>query len=187
MAGIVPEGVGETHPENAAGVGLGVSSREEGGDMSGASVSEVHAYPIRPHGFKEPLFPTPASRRTVAEHLLGAPWLRRASELRAGSGEGAHRYEEPVEVLRREGGVHVVRRARRGESRARRWSGSGRVARVAGRWREIGGWWEECGGTDRLLFRLEIQGEPGNRRSLAVVDVALDRPSGQWVLVGVVD
>ena len=46
-----------------------------------ASVAEIHAYPARPEGFEEPLFPTRESRLAVADHLLDAPWLSRASEL----------------------------------------------------------------------------------------------------------
>ena len=42
------------------------------------SVAEIHAYPARPEGFEEPLFPTRESRLAVAEHLLRAPWLGRA-------------------------------------------------------------------------------------------------------------
>ena len=153
-----------------------------------ASVSEVHRYPIRPRGFEEPLFPTPASRRAVAEHLLEAPWLRRASELPGGSGEGPHRYEEPVEVCGREDGARLLVFPQRGTASRRRSRGSRRrVARVVGRWREVRGWWEEGGGSDRLLFRLELEGNPGDRSSCAVVDIALDRPTRRWTLVGVVD
>ena len=58
--------------------------------MRSTSVSEIHAYPLRPEGFEEPLFPTAASRREVAEHLLGAPWLVRACEVaNRGAGEAA--------------------------------------------------------------------------------------------------
>jgi hypothetical protein len=151
-------------------------------------VSEVHAYPIRPTGFEEPLFPTPASRRAVAEHLLEAPWLTRASELLAGSGEGPHRYEEPVEVVAREDGACLLVFPGPGpRCGGRRRPRRRRVARVVGRWREVRGWWEKGGGSDRLMFRLEIEGDPRIPGSLGVVDVALDRSSGRWALVGVVD
>lgn len=154
------------------------------------SVSEVHGYPTRPRGFEEPLFPTPASRRAVAQHLLEAPWLMRASELPRGSGEGAHRHEEPVEVSRREDGARLLvfpePKPRCGSRRAGRGPRRGRVARVLGRWREVRGWWEEGGGLDRLLFRLELEGGAGIG-GRAVVDVALDRASGRLTLVGVTD
>jgi hypothetical protein len=54
------------------------------------------------------------------------------------------------------------------------------VVRVLERWREIGSWWEAEGGVDRLVFRVLLAGGP-------VVDLALERTSGEWLLVGVVD
>ena len=64
------------------------------------SVSEIHRYPLRPSGFVEPLFATEESRREIAEHLLGAPWLSRASEMPEKSGSAVHSAEEPVRLLR---------------------------------------------------------------------------------------
>ena len=61
-----------------------------------ASVSEIHRYPPRPAGFVEPLFATEESRREIAEHLLDAPWLSRASELPEKGGSAVHSAEEPV-------------------------------------------------------------------------------------------
>ncbi len=58
--------------------------------MPCVSVSEIHAYPSRPEGFEEPLFPTAESNRKIAEHLLEAPWLFRASELERKTGGAAH-------------------------------------------------------------------------------------------------
>ena len=156
-----------------------------------ASVSEVHRYPPRPEGFEEPLFPTAASRRAVGEHLLEAPWLFRASELggRCGepamptvSGGSARALREPVEVGRFRGG-RVVRRQ---ERRSRGWRcrpGRRRVVEVLDRWREVGGWWDEGGGTDRVVFRVLLDG-PGEAGG-AVVDLA--REASGWFLVGVMD
>ena len=45
--------------------------------MLGVTAPEIHRYPLRPEGFEETLFPTAASKRAVAEHLLEAPWLGR--------------------------------------------------------------------------------------------------------------
>ena len=58
--------------------------------MPTASISEIHGFPPRPDGFLEPLFPTPSSKRAVADHLLEAPCLMRASELKERAGESAH-------------------------------------------------------------------------------------------------
>lgn len=142
------------------------------------SVSEIHSYPPRPPGFEEPLFSTAGSRRAVAEHLLAAPWLGRASELVGNhTGESARAPEEPVELGRSSRGrVEVLRRPRR-----RGWC-SWRRRRVAGvldRWREVGRWWDENRRTDRLLFRVLLSDG-------AVVVLARERCGG-WFLVGMAD
>jgi len=147
--------------------------------LPATTVSEIHRYPSRPPGFEEPLFPTRESRRAVAEHLARAPWLSRGSELRRGSGQAAHSREEPAHVLRRaDGRVYLIRRCgngrRKGSLRERR------VVKVLERWREVALWWEAGGGVDRLVFRVLLAGG-------AVVDLALERVSGEWLLVGVVD
>ncbi len=147
--------------------------------MLATTVSEIHRYPLRPPGFEEPLFPTAESRRAVAEHLAHAPWLSRGSELPGGSGETARRCEEPAHVLRRaEGPAYLIWRCGngypKGSLRKRR------VARVLERWREVGPWWEAEGGVDRLVFRVLLA-------EGAVVDLALERTSGEWLVAGVVD
>ena len=147
--------------------------------MPATTVSEIHRYPLRPPGFEEPLFPTAESRRVVAEHLASAPWLSRGPELRRGSGRAAHSREEPAHVLwRADGRAYLIRRCgdgrRKGSPRKRR------VVRVLERWREVGSWWEPEGCVDRLVFRVLLAGG-------AVVDLALERTSGEWLLVGVVD
>lgn len=141
-----------------------------------ATVSEIHRYPSRPPGFEEPLFPTAESRRAVAEHLANAPWLSRGSELRRGSGQAAHSREEPAHVLRRaDGRAYLVRRSGKGPRTRKR-----RVVRVLERWREVRSWWEPKQRVDRLVFRVLLSGG-------SVVDLALERASGEWLLVGVAD
>ena len=143
--------------------------------MEGFDVSEVHRYPLRPQGFEEPLFPTPRSRKAVAEHLLCAPWLCRASQLKgpARGGEAVHAYEEPVEVERRRGGVFVVR-SFRSRRRCRR---EARVVETLARWREVGGWWGDEA-RHRVVVRVALSDG-------AVVD--LTREGGAWSVVGTVD
>ena len=147
-----------------------------------ASVAEIHAYPARPEGFEEPLFPTRGSRLAVADHLLEAPWLSRASELVAHAGarpgpghEGrtAHVFREPVEVQRRRGRLWVGRGLGRVRARGA-W-----VVEKLDRWREVGRWWDEGACADRLVLRVLLSDE-------AVVDLARERPGG-WFLVGVED
>jgi hypothetical protein len=158
-------------------LGLGAAPpQERGGVVPETGVSEVHRYPLRPPNFEEPLFPTTRSRRAVMEHLLEAPWLIKASELREGTGEVAHRREEPVEVLRREDGrILLVRHRSKSRGISRR-----KVVRILDRWRVVGGWWNKRGGVDRLVFRVLLSGG-------AVVDLALGRLSGDWSLIGVPD
>lgn len=146
--------------------------------MPGASVAEIHAYPSRPRGFQEPLFPTAESKRAVVEHLLEAPWLTRASELEEHGGEAAHVLHEPVELRRFQGRTELVKlRQVRGERRCS-W-GKRRVIEILDRWREVGEWWNEERATDRLVFRVLLSGG-------TVVNLARER-SGGWYLVGVVD
>ncbi|ABG04868.1 hypothetical protein Rxyl_1921 [Rubrobacter xylanophilus DSM 9941] len=140
--------------------------------MPGTSVSEIHRYPPRPEGFEEPLFPTRESRLAVAEHLLRAPWLMRASELGTRAGE-------PVEVRRGRAGIEVAwaPRAGCGRRRGRSWR---RVVEVLDRWREVRGWWGEEG-VDRRVYRVLLAGG-------VIADLARERgPSGGWLLVGVAD
>ncbi len=144
--------------------------------MLATTVSEIHRYPHRPPGFEEPLFPTLESRRAVAEHLARAPWLSRASELSGGTGLATRRFEEPAHVLRRaDGRAYLVRRCGKGRHTRKR-----RVAQVLERWREVACWWEPERRVDRLVFRVLLAGG-------AVVDVALERASGEWLVAGVVD
>ena len=146
--------------------------------MLATTVSEIHRYPLRPPGFKEPLFPTRESKRAVAEHLARAPWLSRGSELPGGNGETARRCEEPAHVLRRaDGRAYLIWLCGNG---CRRRPRKRRVVRVLERWREVSSWWEAKGGVGRLVFRVLLAGG-------AVVDLALERASGEWLVAGVVD
>jgi hypothetical protein len=140
--------------------------------LRSTSVSEIHAYPSKPEGFEEPLFATAATKKEVAEHLLRAPWLARACELRrgAGGGEAARALEEPVELEVAGGGAYVVRRGRKR-----------RVIEVLDRWRVVGDWWEGERHPDRLVIRVLLCGG-------AVADLARQKGSpGGWLLAGVVD
>lgn len=163
-----------------------------------ASVSEIHQYPLRPDGYYEPLFSTAESRSEIAEHLLRAPWLSRASEIKGKDGRAvsgavngaignsAHVAEEPVLLRRYAGGrVEIVRpdalRTRRCSWRRRR------VVEVLMRWREVSSWWCDDEYVDRLMFRVVVDGD-------GIVDLALDcsearseARSGEWTLAGIVD
>jgi len=139
------------------------------------SVGEIHAYPARPVGFEEPLFPTRESRRAVAEHLLRAPWLGRASELEGGSGDSARTMREPIKLDGAAGRVGISWSSGRRRRCARRRL----VVRELDRWREVSAWWDEERSTDRSVHRVLLS-------CGSVVDLSRERPGG-WFLVGVVD
>lgn len=138
-----------------------------------ANVSEIHCYPLRPEMFEEPLFPTPESRRTVAEHLLEASWLWRASEMAGKGGQAVHVRREFVEIENRCGRIRVLWASGKRRCRKKRW-----VVEVLDRWREIRSWWKEDAGVDRAVVRVLLSDG-------AVVD--LTREGSGWFLVGVED
>ncbi len=138
-----------------------------------ASVSEIHSYPLRPEGFEEPLFPTAESRRVVAEHLLAAPWLSRAVEMKGKGGQAVHVHRESVEIERR--CAHVVVLWGSGKRRCRK---KRRIVEVLDHWREVRAWWDEDAGVDRTVVRVLLSDR-------AVVDLA--REDSEWFLVGVAD
>ena len=139
-----------------------------------ASVAEIHAYPLKPEGFEEPLFPTRESRRAVVDHLLAAPWLSRASDAVRGSGGSARTAREPVELDGPAGRVGVSWSSGRRRCAKRRL-----VVRELARWREVSAWWDEGRSVDRSVHRVLLS-------CGSVVDLARERPGG-WFLVGVVD
>ena len=139
-----------------------------------ASVSEIHSYPLRPEGFEEPLFPTRESRLAVLDHLLGAPWLSRASEMEERGGQAAHARWEPVELENRHGRVRIAWTSGRRRCRKRR-----HVVEVLGRWREVRAWWDGTRAKNRSLARLLLSDG-------SVVDLAREN-GGEWFLVGVTD
>ena len=143
-----------------------------------ATVTEIHDYPHRPAGFKEPLFWGLENKREAMEHYLATTWVQRASELATrptgrGSGETAHARNERVRIGRREDDTLVLERGC-GWRRRRKC-----VRKVLGSWREVRGWWESEG-YDLMLYRLLLSDG-------AVVDVAWVRGEKVWNLVGVVD
>jgi hypothetical protein len=143
--------------------------------LPNTSVSEAHAYPLRPPSFEEPFFSTAESRRTVVEHLRKAQWLSRASELRSHTGETDHAPEEPIEPGRRCGCIELIR----GQGKRRCSWRRRRVVKVLDRWRVVCNLWDEERNRDRFICRLLLSGS-------AVVDLARAGP-GRWLLVGVLD
>jgi hypothetical protein len=139
------------------------------------SVSDIHSFPLRPEGFEEPLFPTTEFRRVVAEHLLRAPWLSRASEIEGKGGHAVHVRRESVEIENSfaSGRVQVLWASGKRRCRKKRW-----VVEVLERWREVRAWWDKDASVDRTVVRVLLSDG-------AVVDLA--RESSGWFLVGVTD
>lgn len=140
-----------------------------------ASVAEIHSYSLRPEGFEEPLFPTRESRRAVVEHLLRAPWLSRASEMKNSfaGGQAVHVRRELVKIEHRCGRMRVLWTSEKRRCRKKRW-----VVKVLDHWREIRAWWDEDVGVDRTVVRVLLSDG-------AVVDLA--REGCGWFLIGVAD
>ena len=96
-----------------------------------ATVSEIHAYPLRPEGFEEPLFHTRQSRRKILEHLAASEWLDRASEAPRPSARPSKKMQGDT-------------------SRQER--------RILASWREVDRWWRPDGGVDRVCYLLRRAG-----------------------------
>ena len=165
-----------------------------------STVTEIHDYPLRPAGFVEPLFWGSESRRAVMEHLAASTWLSRATELVGESADlkGAHGTDigvrsgrtaravnEPVKLERSEEDEALLLFRSGQRSRCRSATLRGRPAKravrsVEERSREVRDWWDEEATRDLLLYRLALSDG-------SVVDVAKDRSTGEWSLLGVVD
>lgn len=109
-----------------------------------ATVSEIHAYPLRPDGYVEPLFHTDRSKKEILEHLASSRWLGKASEASRGRrcNEMTSRAEDEARPLKR----------------------------VLASWREVDRWWED-GGVDRLCYLVytssggeEVRTRPGRAK-----------------------
>jgi hypothetical protein len=119
------------------------------------------------------LFAGAPSKQAVAEHLLRAPWLSRASEMEGRGGQAVHVRREPVDLENHCGGVRASWTSGKQRCRKKR-----RVVEVLDRWREVRAWWDEDAAVDRTLVRVLLSDG-------AVVDLA--REGSEWFLVGVVD
>lgn len=92
-----------------------------------ATVSEIHAYPLRPEGFAEPLFHSHKSRQQILDHLARSDWLFRASQARSPEAP------RPPRTLTDDAAKET--------------------ARIIASWREVDRWWQHDGGVD-VIWRL---------------------------------
>jgi hypothetical protein len=118
------------------------------------------------------LFETKRSRLPVIVELLASPWIVRASELVRGDGACATKHtDEPVTVeWNAERGVPVwfAREQRRY-----------RIDAVLQVWAVERSWWDPRRRVARRFFRVLARG--------GVYDLAFDRETGAWRLVGIQD
>ncbi|CAN5789400.1 hypothetical protein BH20ACT11_BH20ACT11_13870 [soil metagenome] len=128
------------------------------------TVSEIHAYPLRPEGYAEPLFHDSKSRKEILEHFARSGWLSRASE--APEIPKVTEVTEVTEVCSAPGSARASLVA---SSRGR---AEMEESRILASWREVDRWWEPDGGVD-VIWRLvesgrgkqEMRAEPVGRGS----------------------
>jgi hypothetical protein len=128
------------------------------------TVSEIHAYPLRPEGYAEPLFHDSKSRKEILEHFARSGWLSRASE--APEAPVIPKVTEVTEVCSAPGPARVsLAASSRGRSEMEE-------SQVLASWREVDRWWEPDCGVD-VIWRLvesgrgkqEMRAEPVGRGS----------------------
>jgi len=132
----------------------------------------IKAFDPRTTGQSLDLFTATDTRLPVVMELLRSPWIMRASELAQSSSglAGKHRERE----------IEVVWDGSRGAPRAfsvdgRRYS----VDAVVQSWAVERAWWDPRRRLSRRCFRVLTRG--------GLYDIAYDRVSDRWLLVGIVD
>jgi hypothetical protein len=118
------------------------------------------------------LFTHTDARLPVIVELLKSPWLVRASELAsAGAGGAAKRRDRVIEV---------TWDGSRGAPRFFALEGRGYpIAAVVQSWTIERSWWDPRRSVSRRCFRVLAQG--------GLYDLAYDRTTDRWLLVGIVD
>ena len=118
------------------------------------------------------LFETKRSRLPVIVELLASPWIVRASELARADGSGAaKRTAEPVEV--------VWDTARQYPSAFTRAGRTYRIDAIVQVWAAERAWWDPRKRVSRRFWRVLSRG--------GVYDLAYDRTSDSWLLIGIQD
>lgn len=132
----------------------------------------IKNYRLNPEGQPTELFDTKRSRLPVIVELLRSPWIVRASDLASREGTSATKHaEQPVQVewdaARQVPAVFVRAGARY------------RIEAVIQVWATDRSWWDPRGRVARRFWRVLARG--------GVYDLAYDRISGTWLLVGIQD
>ncbi len=133
----------------------------------------IKRYEPLPEGRPLDLFDSAEGRRPVVLDLLSTPWLTRASALVSPEDAGVgRRVCERVEVA-----WDAEERSPRGFVRDGRFQ---RVAGVVQTWAVDRRWWEPTAHVSRRCWR--VLTEQGG-----TYDLAFDRVSGTWLLLGILD
>ena len=134
--------------------------------------ASIKRYSATSSGQPFELFETKRSRLPVIVELLASPWIVRASELARADGSGAaKRADEPVEVV-----WDTARQYPSSFTRARR---TYRIDAIVQLWAAERAWWDPCTRVSRRFWRVLSRG--------GVYDLAYDRTSDSWLLIGIQD
>lgn len=118
------------------------------------------------------LFETRRSRLPVIVELLASPWIVRASDLARPGGSGSVKHaEQPVDVTwdaERQYPSAFVRDGR-----------TYRIDAIVQIWAAERAWWDPRARVSRRFWRVLARG--------GVYDLAYDRTSGSWLLIGIQD
>ncbi|GAB4274547.1 MAG: hypothetical protein Kow0056_03000 [Coriobacteriia bacterium] len=131
----------------------------------------IRRHQVHPEGQPLDLFEGAEGRLPVVLEILRSPWVFRASELGGEDASAPKRFEKPVEVEwdgERRTPVLFVLHGRRY-----------RVDALLQRWNVERRWWRSKDRISRRCFRVLARG--------GVYDLAYDRVSGRWLLIGIVD
>ena len=134
--------------------------------------SAIKHYDATPAGQPLELFASKRAQLPVITELLASPWIMRASELVRKDGASApKRIDEELDVV---WDAELARPARfvRGET-------TYRVDEVLQAWAVERAWWDPRRRVSRRFYRVLARG--------GVYDLAFDRSSGEWRLVGIQD
>lgn len=132
----------------------------------------IKHYDMNPAGQPAELFDTKRSRLPVIVELLRSPWLMRASDLAAGDGAHATKHAEEPVIVEWDAARQLPASFVRDKSRYR-------IQAVIQVWATDRSWWDPRRRVARRFWRVLARG--------GVYDLAYDRATGEWLLVGIQD
>jgi hypothetical protein len=134
--------------------------------------SDIKRFSATSAGQPLELFGTTRSRMPVIVELLASPWIVRASDLVRRDGSGAaKRAEEPVEVVWDSERGYPMTFTREGRAY--------RIDAIVQVWATERSWWNPRRRVSRRFWRVLARG--------GVYDLAYDRGSASWLLIGIQD